>query len=84
MLHMIRIGASQVYHDPLAAGINDVQELSKTHDAVSRAKTEVLHRILTHYLRCTSRRSTASATTAARTGSSPSSIASHACQHHPR
>ncbi len=50
MLHMIRIGASQVYHDPLAAGINDVQELSKTHDAVSRAKTEVLHRILTHYL----------------------------------
>ncbi len=50
MLHMIRIGASQVYHDPLAAGINDVQELSKTHDAVSKAKTEVLHRILTHYL----------------------------------
>lgn len=50
MLHMIRIGASQLYHDPLAAGINDVQELSKTHDAVSRAKTEVLHRILTHYL----------------------------------
>ena len=50
MLHMIRIGASQVYHDPLAAGFNDVQELSKTHDAVSRAKTEVLHRILTHYL----------------------------------
>ncbi len=50
MLHMIRIGASQVYHDPLAAGINDVQELSKTHDAVSRAKTEVLHRILTRYL----------------------------------
>lgn len=28
MLHMIRIGATQVYHDPLAAGINDVQELS--------------------------------------------------------
>lgn len=50
MLHMIRIGASQVYQDPLAAGINEVQELSKTHDAVSRAKTEVLHRILTHYL----------------------------------
>ena len=50
MLHMIRIGATQVYHDPLAAGINDVQELSKTHDAVSKAKTEVLHRILSHYL----------------------------------
>ena len=50
MLHMICIGASQVYQDPLVAGINDVQELSKTHDAVSKAKTEVLHRILSHYL----------------------------------
>lgn len=27
-----------------------MQELSKTHDAISKAKTEVLHRILTHYL----------------------------------
>jgi transposase len=50
ILHMLRIGASQHYHDPLAAGINDVQELSKTHEAVSQAKTEVLHRLLTHYL----------------------------------
>ena len=50
ILHMLRIGASQHYHDPLVAGINDVQELSKTHEAVSKAKTEVLHRILTHYL----------------------------------
>jgi len=39
MLHMIRIGATQVYQDPLAAGINDVQELSKTHDAVSKARS---------------------------------------------
>ena len=29
ILHMLRIGASQLFHDPLAAGINDVQELSK-------------------------------------------------------
>jgi transposase len=50
ILHMLRIGASQRYQDPLLAGINDVQELSKTHEAVSKAKTEVLHRILTHYL----------------------------------
>jgi len=50
ILHMLRIGATQRYQDPLAAGIHDVQELSKTHEAVSRAKTEVLHRILTHYL----------------------------------
>ena len=50
ILHMLRIGASQHYHDPLAAGINDIQELSKTHEVISKAKTEVLHRILTHYL----------------------------------
>lgn len=32
ILHMLRIGATQRYYDPLVAGINDVQELSKTHD----------------------------------------------------
>jgi len=50
ILHMLRIGAAKAYHDPLATGINDVQELSMTHEVVSRAKTEVLHRIQTHYL----------------------------------
>src|SRR5919199_717488 len=45
ILHMLRIGASLAYHDPLAAGINDVQELSNTHEAISSAKTQVLHRI---------------------------------------
>ena len=50
ILHMLRIGASQRYHDPLAAGINDIQEVSKTHEAISKAKTEVLHRILTHHV----------------------------------
>lgn len=50
ILHMLRIGAAKAYHDPLAHGINDIQELSMTHDMVSRAKTEVLHRIQTHYL----------------------------------
>jgi transposase len=50
ILHMLKIGASQIFHDPLRAGINDIQELSKTHEAISRAKTEIQHRILTHYL----------------------------------
>src|SRR5215207_6114099 len=50
ILHMLRIGATQRYHDPLASGINDLQELSKTHEAISKAKTETWHRILTHYL----------------------------------
>jgi len=47
---MLRIGATQRYVDPLAAGINDLQELSKTHEAISKAKTQTWHRLLTHYL----------------------------------
>ena len=47
---MLRIGATQVYYDPLKAGINDVQELSKTQETIAKAKTEIQHRILTHYL----------------------------------
>ena len=47
---MLRIGATQRYYDPLAEGINDIQELSKTHEMISKAKTEILHRIQTHYL----------------------------------
>lgn len=50
ILHMLRIGATQRYVDPLAAGINDLQEMSKTHEAISRAKTQTWQRILTHYL----------------------------------
>lgn len=40
ILHMLRIGATQRYVDPLAAGINDLQEMSKTHEAISKAKTQ--------------------------------------------
>lgn len=50
ILHMLRIGATQTYLDPIRAGINDIQELSKTHEIVSKAKTELWHRLLTHYL----------------------------------
>ena len=48
--HMLRIGATQRHVDPLAAGIRDLQELSKTHETISRMKTQTWHRILTHYL----------------------------------
>ena len=34
----------------LVAGTSDIQELSKTYEMVARAKTELWHRILTHYL----------------------------------
>ena len=50
ILHMLKLGISQYYHDPIKANINDIQELSKTHEIISRAKTEVWHRLLTHYL----------------------------------
>jgi transposase len=50
ILHMLRIGATQRYYDPLMHGINDWQELSKTHEVISKAKTEAMHRLQTHYL----------------------------------
>ena len=50
ILHMLEIGAVQFYHDPLVTGTADIQELSKAHEIVSRSKTELWHRILTHYL----------------------------------
>lgn len=50
ILHMLEIGAIQFFHDPLMMNNNDIQELSKTHEVVSRSKTELWHRILTHYL----------------------------------
>ena len=47
---MMEIGNEQFYHDPLVCGTNDIQQLSKTHDIVSKSKTELWHRVLTHYL----------------------------------
>lgn len=50
MLHMLSSGQVQRYYDPLEHGLNDWQELSKTHEAISKMKTETLHRLKTHYL----------------------------------
>jgi hypothetical protein len=47
---MLKIGAVQFFHDPLVTGTADVQQLSKTYEIILRSKTELLHRILTHYL----------------------------------
>lgn len=46
---MTEIGAVQFFHDPMVAGVADIQQLSKTHEIVSCPKTELWHRILTHY-----------------------------------
>ncbi len=50
ILHLLKIGATQTYLDPIRSGINDIQELSKTHEIISKSKTELWHRLLTHYL----------------------------------
>ena len=50
MLHMMKLGNTQRYYDPLLQGIHDWQELSKTHEVISKAKTEAFHRLQTHYL----------------------------------
>ena len=47
---MLEIGAVQLFNDPLVTGAADIKELSKTHEIVSRSKTELWHRILTRYL----------------------------------
>ena len=47
ILHMLAQGQVQRYYDPLAEGIADFQELSKTHEVISKNKTEVLHRLKT-------------------------------------
>jgi len=50
ILRRLEIRAVQVFHDQLLAGTSDIQELSKTCEMVARSKTELWHRILTHYV----------------------------------
>lgn len=50
ILHMLKTGIVQTYYDPFLNGINDIQELSKTHFLISLRKTKTQHSILNHYL----------------------------------
>jgi len=49
ILHMLKTGLSQTWHDPLVSGTNYAQELSKTHHQVTLARTRVWHRLRNHY-----------------------------------
>src|ERR1700676_224849 len=49
ILHMLKTGLSQTWHDPLVSGTNDAQELSKTHHQVTLARARVWHRLRNHY-----------------------------------
>jgi hypothetical protein len=50
LLHLLKTGVTQHYHDPLANQIHDFQELSLTYAQISLEKTRTQHRLLTHYL----------------------------------
>jgi hypothetical protein len=50
LLHLLRTGVTQRYHDPLVNHTHDFQELSLTYAQVSLEKTRMQHRLLTHYL----------------------------------
>lgn len=50
ILHLLKSGLTQHYHDPVVHRLNDLQELSKTHYHASLEKTRTQHRLLTHYL----------------------------------
>jgi transposase len=50
IIHMLKTGVTQLYHDPLIHGINELQELSKTYFQISLHKVRTQHSILTHYL----------------------------------
>jgi transposase len=49
ILHLLKTGLSQTWHDPLLNSTNDAQELSKTHHQVTLARTRVWHSLRNHY-----------------------------------
>lgn len=50
LLHLLKTGVWQRYHDPLGQRGNDLQELSQTHFQISLRKGRVQHSIMPHYL----------------------------------
>ena len=60
ILHLLKTGLAQTWHDPVVNGVNDVQELSKTHFQVTLARVMCGTRCATTTSRSTSRRLIAS------------------------
>lgn len=50
ILHLLKTGGTQIYHDPFVNGYNDLQELSNTYRQISLRKTRIYHTIVTHFL----------------------------------
>jgi hypothetical protein len=49
ILHLLKTGLAQTWHDPMVNDLNDVQELSKTHFQVTLARVRVWHTLRNHY-----------------------------------
>lgn len=49
ILHLLKSGFTQTYHDPLVHQMNDLQELSNTYHQVSKRKTRLQHSLKNHY-----------------------------------
>lgn len=50
ILELLKQGVTQRYHDPLVNHTHDLEEISKTYELISRARTRLRHGIITHYL----------------------------------
>lgn len=50
ILYLMQQGMMNPFHDPLLAGIMDIQELSNTYHQISLARTRCQHSLLNHYL----------------------------------
>lgn len=50
ILELLKQGMTQQYYDPLVKGTHDLDEISKTYEQISRARTKLRHGIITHYL----------------------------------
>jgi hypothetical protein len=47
ILELLKQGITQRYHDPLVEGTHDLEEISKTYELISRARTRLRHGIIT-------------------------------------
>jgi len=50
ILHLLKTGGTQIYHDPFVNGYHDLQELANTYHQASLRKVRIYHSIVTHYL----------------------------------
>lgn len=50
ILHLMKTGATQIFHDPFVSGYNDLQELASTYYQAGRRKVAIYNTIMTHYL----------------------------------